>query len=212
MEEPLPADQDNNAVSSGWQHQGTLAIPSPHYDTLQPRAAAVATVAAVKPNRNKKQHTAVSYTYVTGKQHRIVHVGRYGDRSDRPLPKAPKLTGKKKTGSHVTSRRSQEPEFHVTMPRRQPQSFYVLDSGFVRPQQSRFSSMIDLSHQDGRVYYRAPAGTLPRKTLHEDEGKKDASAVYDCDVPVPPPSRAASLAPIDASALEAAGIGARPRE
>ena len=41
MEEPLPADQDNNAVSSGWQHQGTLAIPSPHYDTLQPRAAAV---------------------------------------------------------------------------------------------------------------------------------------------------------------------------
>ena len=98
------------------------------------------------------------------------------------------------------------------MPRRQPQSFYVLDSGFVRPQQSRFSSMIDLSHQDGRVYYRAPAGTLPRKTLHEDEGKKDANAVNDCEMPVPPPSRAASLAPIDVSALEAAGLGARPRE
>ena len=73
---------------------------------------------------------------------------------------------------------------------------------------------------DGRVYYRADTNSLPgglgEGELKKDEHVAEANLASDGDTEfvlpdVPPPTRAASLAPIDKGAMEAAGIGARPR-
>ena len=96
-----------------------------------------------------------------------------------------------------------------------PQPIYVVDSaGSIRPLHDRYTSMIDLQ-QGGRVFYRAnsvPGGLEEEEGMKDDSVQKAASASEETLPDVPPPSRAASLAPIDQSALAAAGIGARPRK
>ena len=67
--------------------------------------------------------------------------------------------------------------------------------------------MIDLQ-QGGQVFYRAnsvPGGLEEEEGMKDDSAQKAALASEETLPDVPPPSRAASLAPIDQSALAAAG-------
>ena len=222
-EEPLEVSDDKDIEDiispchasnpSGWRHQGTLATAFDSGSTLS-SIYTVPVSQSVTPTQ--KQITAVSSFPGTAL---MTSTRSPAVKSSRPLPVRPRTleggmihSGQRKAATTTSKFNT----VAATLPRNYTNAtsrpLYVINQhGHLLPHDPDFTTVN--FRQDGAVHYRPANPAQGRFEDHEEDGEVNQANHYaEAREPpkAPPPSRAASLAALSPSALEAAGFGVKP--